>query len=82
MQDIWDRITSWLSIHAPEILNSFQPGATEDEIRAVEEKLWITFPADIRLSFHIYNEKWVLNSMNKTLYIVSNFDRPSPEFSH
>jgi cell wall assembly regulator SMI1 len=55
MQDIWDRITSWLSIHAPEILESFQPGATEDEIREVEEKLGVTFPANVRQSFRIYS---------------------------
>ena len=55
MQNIWDRITSWLTIHAPKVLKSLQPGATEDEIREVEEKLGVTFPVAVRQSFRIYN---------------------------
>ena len=61
MQDIWDRIISWSTIHAPAILKSFQPGATEDEIREVEEKLGITFPADVRQSFRIFNGQYDLS---------------------
>jgi cell wall assembly regulator SMI1 len=60
MQKIWDRITSWLTIHAPEISKSLQPGATEDEIREVEATLGLTFPADVHQSFRIYNGQYDL----------------------
>jgi len=62
MQEIWERIETQLRIEAwfekmpvSEVLSDFQPGATEEEIQAVEAALGIAFPEDVKASYHIHN---------------------------
>lgn len=55
MEHIWKRIENWLEEHAPAVLESLAPGATEEEIRATEEILNVTFPADFRESYMIHD---------------------------
>jgi cell wall assembly regulator SMI1 len=55
MQDVWDRIESWLAINAPKVLKSLQPGASEGEIREAEEALDVQFPPEVKQSFRLHN---------------------------
>jgi len=42
MQDIWNRIESWLEVNAPEIHSALLVGATDEEIFSAEELMDIT----------------------------------------
>lgn len=56
MQVIWHRIEAWFeTMQASELLNHFQPGATDADIQQVEALLGITFPDEIKASYHIHN---------------------------
>ncbi|MBN2534841.1 MAG: SMI1/KNR4 family protein [Spirochaetales bacterium] len=55
MQDIWDRIESWLKKEAPGVNVRLLPGAADNEIHVLEEFLHITFPDDVKASFKIHN---------------------------
>ena len=55
MQEIWNRIESWLTLQAPSVLNSLQFGASEKEIKQAEEILKITFPEEVKQSFRLHN---------------------------
>jgi cell wall assembly regulator SMI1 len=39
MKTIWDRIHVWLASHAPEVLASLRPGASEEELRSAEAEM-------------------------------------------
>ncbi len=62
LQEIWKRIETQLRIEAwsekrqvSDVPSDFQPGATEEEIQAVEIALGIAFPEDVKASYHIHN---------------------------
>jgi cell wall assembly regulator SMI1 len=55
MKLIWDRIHIWLAAHAPEVLESLRPGATEKAIRAAEEAMGVTLPDDVRACYRIHD---------------------------
>jgi cell wall assembly regulator SMI1 len=55
MQAIWTRIESWLEANAPEVLKTLNPGASEEQIKAVEDTLLIQFPDDFKSSYRIHN---------------------------
>ncbi|MGF1489412.1 MAG: SMI1/KNR4 family protein [Prochloraceae cyanobacterium] len=55
MDLIWHRIEAWLKINAPEILNSLQSGASEQEIEETEAILGVEFPAYFKASYLIHN---------------------------
>jgi cell wall assembly regulator SMI1 len=62
LQEIWKRIETQLQIeawfekmHVSEVLSDFQPGATEEEIQAVEAALGIVFPEEVKTSYRIHN---------------------------
>jgi cell wall assembly regulator SMI1 len=55
MQDIWNRIESWLKVNAPEIHSDLLPGAADEEVRSAEEHLGVKFPEDAKASFRIHN---------------------------
>lgn len=40
----WDRIHTWLGEHAPKILNTLNPGASNDEIAAAEKAIGVSLP--------------------------------------
>jgi len=54
MQDIWARIDDWLRGNVPELLTTLQPGATEAQIRDLEEHLSIQLPEDVKASHRIH----------------------------
>ncbi|MEU2424013.1 SMI1/KNR4 family protein [Streptomyces sp. NPDC007851] len=47
VEDSWDRIDSWLREHTPRTFASLGPPAADDEIRAAQEELNVTFPPDL-----------------------------------
>ncbi|MER6354275.1 SMI1/KNR4 family protein [Streptomyces sp. NPDC001634] len=51
----WDRMDSWLREHAPRTFASLGPPATEEEIRAAEEELDVTFHPDLVASLLRHN---------------------------
>jgi cell wall assembly regulator SMI1 len=55
IQDIWERIETWLRNNAPELLNNLNSGATINEIARVEGVVGVSFPEDFRLSLSIHN---------------------------
>ena len=55
MQEIWTRIEFWLKANAPQVLDTFNPGASESQIKAVEDTLLIQFPDDVKSSYRIHN---------------------------
>jgi cell wall assembly regulator SMI1 len=55
MKTIWNRIHVWLTAHAPDVLESLRPGATEEAIRAAEEEMGVTLPDDVRSCYRIHD---------------------------
>ncbi len=55
MQDVWNRIESWLATNAPNVLSYLLPGATNEEIQQTEVALGIQFPEDVKASYRIHN---------------------------
>ena len=51
----WQQIHSWLDLHAPEILASLRPGATEAELDEAERTLKVRFPAALRVLYRIHD---------------------------
>jgi hypothetical protein len=46
--DAWQRIVTWLTEHAPASAGALRPGASEEEIAAVEETLGVYVPAELK----------------------------------
>jgi cell wall assembly regulator SMI1 len=56
MQMIWKRIEAGFEIiHATALWNDFRPGATDAEIQDTEGFLGITFPDEVKASYHVHN---------------------------
>ena len=51
----WQQIHSWLALHAPQILASLKPGATEAELDDAERTLKVKFPAALRVLYRIHD---------------------------
>lgn len=51
IEQLWDRIETWLATHAPEIRNALEEGATEAEIEQAENTIGVTLPPDVKASF-------------------------------
>ncbi len=51
MEDVWNRIETWLRANAPETLRDLRSGATRDDIRAAEAALGVAFPDDMVASY-------------------------------
>lgn len=51
----WQRLETWCRQHHPRLLATLNPGATAEEIAAVEEAIGQPLPADVRESFAIHN---------------------------
>lgn len=55
MREIWNRIEQWLRANAPQVAETLQPGATEQQIVELESLLGRTLPADLRESLLIHD---------------------------
>ena len=48
MNELWQRLTTWLRINAPQLLLTLQPGATQQAIVDLERRLGVRLPDDYR----------------------------------
>lgn len=55
MRDIWDRLEKWLDANAPQVAETLQPGATEEQLGELETLLGTVLPSDLRESLLIHN---------------------------
>lgn len=55
MQEIWAEIEAWLRVNAPDMVHVLQPGASDAQIRELEDFLSIQFPEDVKSSYQIHN---------------------------
>ncbi len=53
MQEIWTRIENWIKVKAPEVFEVIQVGATEAQIRQLEEFLAIKLPEDVKSLYRV-----------------------------
>jgi cell wall assembly regulator SMI1 len=55
IERLWGRIETWLTIHAPDILDNLLPGVDDDDIQEIEAELGYSFPEDVRASLRLHN---------------------------
>src|SRR5437764_14848538 len=55
MQHLWMRIDAWLAAHAPQVLVTLQPGASEDAISDTEAYLGVVLPRHVKDSYRIHD---------------------------
>jgi cell wall assembly regulator SMI1 len=56
IDQLWDRIETWLAANAPEIVRALPPGVTDDEIRQVEATMeGPLLPEDVKASYRWHN---------------------------
>src|ERR1051326_1232042 len=51
VERLWDRIETWLAVHAPALAEALEDGATEAEITQAEETLGVALPPDVKATF-------------------------------
>jgi uncharacterized protein (TIGR02996 family) len=51
----WTRLENWCRQHHPRLLEALSPGASDEEIEAVERTIGRPLPPDVRESFAIHN---------------------------
>ena len=57
IEEIWEQIEAWLSVTAPSVLASLNPGATEEKIIETEKLIGINFPEELIQSYLIHDGK-------------------------
>jgi cell wall assembly regulator SMI1 len=45
IENLWSRLEAWVGANAPDLLSDLNPGATADQIQALESELGMTLPA-------------------------------------
>lgn len=55
MKLLWERLENWLKVHAPDVLNDLNPGASESDLLALETALGVILPEDLKDSLRIHN---------------------------
>jgi cell wall assembly regulator SMI1 len=55
MKAIQDRIETWLRTNAPVVHATRRPGASEQQIRAAEDALGVSFPEEVKAGYRIHD---------------------------
>jgi cell wall assembly regulator SMI1 len=55
MEEIWARIVTWMRENAPQLIEVLEVGASDAQIRALEEHLAVKLPDDFWDSYRIFN---------------------------
>jgi cell wall assembly regulator SMI1 len=55
VNELWNRLQTWLEQNAPELLETMQPGASETQIAALEKHLGVRLPDDYRAFLQLCN---------------------------
>lgn len=63
---LWQRLETWLGVHAPDLLADLQPGATEQAIQQTETFLGVQLPEDFKAVYRRHNGQdeasdWLFN---------------------
>lgn len=53
--DAWQRIETWLRVHAPASYASLKPGASQEEINSAERALGVRIPADLKALWALHD---------------------------
>ncbi|KAH9301973.1 hypothetical protein KI387_013556, partial [Taxus chinensis] len=59
---VWDIIRNWTSIHFPEVADTLAPGASEEQLSEVEERLGWKLPAPMRVLYRFCNGQFTPNN--------------------
>jgi cell wall assembly regulator SMI1 len=51
----WQRLDRWYKTHAPEVIESLRPGASEQEISAIEKESGVQLPDSLRQSYMVHD---------------------------
>ena len=77
LQEIWKRIEAGFEmIHASVLLDDLRPGATDTEIQDAERLLEVTFPDEVKASYHLYNGsngKLLIGDPDQHIYRLYSF---------
>jgi cell wall assembly regulator SMI1 len=55
VEKVWKNLTDWFATNAPELLETFQPGASEAEIADLERHVGLELPDDFRTFLKLCN---------------------------
>ncbi|MDY3561740.1 SMI1/KNR4 family protein [Gemmata sp. JC673] len=55
LSDTWDRIHRWLAAHAPAVLASLAPPATDDQFHQVESVTGAELPEGVKACYRVHN---------------------------
>ncbi|MDH5324763.1 MAG: SMI1/KNR4 family protein [Gammaproteobacteria bacterium] len=55
IESLWQRLESWATGHAPELLDDLQGPASEIELQELEKRLQLALPEDLKNSLRIHN---------------------------
>ena len=55
IEGLWQRIETWMHLHAQELWHQLAPGADEEEIKRLEHILDVTLPEEVRASYRWHN---------------------------
>jgi cell wall assembly regulator SMI1 len=55
MREAWNAVVGWMREHAPHLLESLAPPASEEEIRETERALRVRFPAHLKWLYRRHN---------------------------
>lgn len=58
MKKVWKKIEECLENNAKHVLDSLQPGATDEEIAETERYLGVKFPEEVKKSYKIHNGQY------------------------
>ena len=88
----WDRIHLWLAAHAPDVLASLGPPATESQFQAAEQTIGAELPEDVKACYRVHNGQLKLftapsifyghrwhSLADMAAYVESALERQSPE---
>lgn len=55
MQDLWNRLTQWLQVNAPQLLGELNPGASDAELANLSATIGAELPVDFLAFYCIHN---------------------------
>jgi cell wall assembly regulator SMI1 len=90
MKAVWRRIHAWLDANAPESYGHLRPGASAEAIRAAEETMGLSLPADVKASYRIRDgqdsepgliggEGWCLLPLHEIVGLWQRWSRSNPK---
>jgi cell wall assembly regulator SMI1 len=53
--ELWQTLEAWLQQHLPELLADLNPGCTDDQLAALEQRLGCQLPEDFKAFYKIHN---------------------------